>query len=583
MRYPAQTKDALYHITLAILVGLCGGIGAIVLRQLISFNYDIFFNRILPAISYEVYGFNVTVILLPVLGGLIVGLITAKTAGEAMGHGIPEVIESVNVYGGRIRGRVAFIKALVSSITIGSGGSGGREGPIGQIGASLGSLVGQKLNLGERHTRLLVACGLAAGIGATFNAPLGGAIFAMEILLTEFEAVSATYIILASVVGTTLAVYLPIESLALTTSPAFNVKDVLRFYPQELVSYLLMGLFFGLLSILWVRSFYRVEGFFDRLRVSPMVKPAIGGFLTGIIGVFALKYGITGSGYDGYGILGSGYEGVDLVLLGIYQIPLIVLILLGIGKILATSFTVGSGGSGGILAPTLYIGCMFGGAFGMLLNQMSPGIAHDYVTYALVGMGALFAGAMNAPLTCIIMIPEMVDDWSLLAPMMAACVSSYLVFSLFMKENINTLKLLRRGVVLDIDHVLSEVRVGDIMTSKIDYVQSEMKVSELIPRMLVLGHTGYPVMKDDKLFGIVTFDDLQGADFKKTVEEVCTKEIFKLTPKNSVQKAVRMLYEKDVGRLIVVDKDDPEKVVGIVSRSDIIKAYQRMLDAKKRW
>lgn len=573
VRYPAQTREALYHITLAIFVGLCGGVGAIVLRQMISLNLKLFFEWVLPSISV-IFGYNAAIIMLPMLGGLLVGLITVKTTAEARGHGIPEVIEAVNVYGGRIRGRVAFIKAFVSSITLGSGGSGGREGPIGQIGASLGSLLGQTLKLGERETKLLVACGLASGIGATFNAPLGGAIFAMEILLTEFEAVSATYIILASVVGTTFAVYLPIpglESYALGASPAFNAVGLSFNHPLEIIFYLIMGLAFGVLSIIWVKSFYGVEGFFDRLNTSPIIKPAIGGFLTGIVGIFALEYGI----------LGGGYEGVDIALLG--GIPFIVLLLLGLGKIIATSLTVGSGGSGGTLAPSLYIGCMFGGAFGIFFHGVSPDIAINSATYALVGMGALFAGAAKAPLTCIIMIPEMVSDWGLLAPMMAACVSSYLVFSLFTKENLFTLKLHRRGVPLDVDHVLSEVRVGDIMTTNIDYVPNDVRVSELISKMLVLGHTGYPVMKDGRLFGIVTFDDIQRADLNKTVEEICSKDVFKLTNRNSVQKAVRMLYEKDVGRLIVVDKDDPEKVVGIVSRSDIIKAYQRMLDAKKKW
>jgi CIC family chloride channel protein len=573
-QFPSQTRSASKQIALAIIVGLCGGAAAVVTHRLISLFYDFSFKYLLPLISYEIYGLNVLILLLPLLGGLMVGPIIAKYAVETQGHGVPEVMEAVHLYGGKIRQRVAFVKVITSAITIGSGGSAGPEGPIAQIGSSLGSSIGQRLMLGERQIRLLVACGMASGIGATFNAPLGGAIFAMEILLTEFEAISATSVILASVVGTTFAVYMPIpglESLALGTSPSFNAGGLMFNHPLELVFYLIMGLFFGVISILWVRTLYHTEDFFEKLKIKPQLKPAIGGFLTGIIGIFTL----------GYGIMGTGYEGVNLTLLG--EIPIIVLILLGVGKILATSFTIGSGGSGGIFAPSLYIGCVFGGAFGIIFNLISPGIAQVPMTYALVGMGALFAGAANAPLTCIILIPEMANDWRLLPPIMIACVSSYLVYSLFTRDSIYTLKLIRKDVTIDVDHVLSEVRVKDIMTREIDSVSCDMKVSELILHMMRGGHMGYPVTRDGRLCGIITLDDLHGADLDATIGFVCTREIFTLNPMDSAQKAVRMLYDRDVGRLVVVDKEDPDKAIGIISRSDIIKAYQRILNIKRMW
>ncbi|HEX54722.1 MAG: chloride channel protein [Candidatus Altiarchaeales archaeon] len=571
VQFPIQPRRAITRITLAIMVGIIGGLAAILFRILIEFFHDIFFDYLLSLISFDLLGHNLSIILLPAIGGLIVAPIIAKIAIEAKGHGIPEIMESIHLHGGRIRGRVGFVKALASSITIGSGGSAGSEGPIGQISASLGSLIGQKLNLPERRIKLLTVCGVAAGIGATFNAPLGGAIFAMEVLLTEIETISATSIILSSVVGTTLA------EIWLGPSPAFKLTPELSMYhpfsppghPIELLFYLTMGLIFGLIAILWVRILYLIEDFFDSLRINFYFKPAIGGLLTGVLGLFFIDYGI----------LGAGYESVDVALAG--RISLSLLILLGILKILSTSFTIGSGGSGGIFAPSLFIGAMFGGAFGLILNQIFPEIVKFPMAYALVGMGALFAGAAGAPLTCIIMIPEMAGNYFLIPAMMVACVSSYLVFSVFSRENIYTLKLVRRGIAIDVDHVLSEVKVRDIMTKKIDSVNEDMRIPDLIKKMLREGHTGYPVIKDNELIGIVTFRDLSEADMNERVGDICTREVFTIGPNASAQDAVRMLFDKGVGRLIVTDEKNPKKILGIISRTDILKAYQTMIRVRK--
>ncbi|HIE34061.1 MAG TPA: CBS domain-containing protein [Candidatus Altiarchaeales archaeon] len=215
----------------------------------------------------------------------------------------------------------------------------------------------------------------------------------------------------------------------------------------------------------------------------------------------------------------------------------------GFIKAIVSSITIGSGGSGGIFAPSLFIGAMLGGAFGIVLNYLFPEIVQFPMAYALVGMGALFAGAAFAPLTCIIMIPEMTGNYFLIPAMMAACVSSYLVASLISRESIYTLKLVRRGVAIDVDHVLSEVKVKDIMTKKIDSVDEEMSVSELIKKVLKEGHTGYPVIKNNELTGIVTFRDLSEADMNDKVKDICTREVFTINPNDSAQKAVRMLFE----------------------------------------
>ncbi len=589
--FPVQTKGALRHISLAIVVGLCGGAGAVVFRTFIEIVQGFFFDFILPQISQDVYGYNISLIFLPAIGGLLVGLITWRVAIETRGYGIPEVMESMHVHAGRIRKRVAFTKIITSAITVGSGGSAGREGPIAQIGASFGSLIGQIVNLSERQRRVLIASGLAAGVGATFNAPLGAAIFAIEILFVEFEAISATSIILASVIGTAFA------SIFLGPHPAFRVSDGLTFgfeQPLEIVFYLILGLILGVISVLWVRSFYRIEDFFDSVKISPVFKAGMGGVFTGLLGILTLDLLDVDIHFVRNNILGVGYAGMEKILsapsielsASSIETTIAILILLGIAKILATSFTIGSGGSGGVFSSSLYIGVMFGGALGLVFNSLFPSIALNSATYALVGAGALFAGTASAPLTCIVLIPEMTRDYSLIPPMMAACVTSYIISSLLMKNSIYTLKLVKKGISMDIDHVLSDVRVEDIMTADVSTIPADMKINDLIKKMSDEGHMGYPITRDDKLFGIITFDDIhrvKEAEPEETVGDVCTREVLTVNPQDSVQKAAEILHNRDIGRLIVVNEGELKRIVGIISKTDIIKAYQRSLRLKKTW
>ena len=274
---------------LSVLVGIAGGIGAIIFRNMILLNRIIFFNKILPLVTVEFLGINLGYILLPMLGGLIVGPLIMRLAPETKGHGVPEVMEAVALKGGRIRKRVAFLKILVSSVTIGSGGSAGREGPIAQIGASIGSLIGDVFKLSDEETRLLVVCGLSAGIAGTFNAPLGGALFGMEILYRGVELFNAVPVILAAVIGAaiTTAYY--------GSQPSFKVPPTLTFKnPAELFWYFVLGVFFGLLSVGWVKFFYFIEELFEKMRFPRDFKMALGGMLTGFLGMFFPFYGNPG-------------------------------------------------------------------------------------------------------------------------------------------------------------------------------------------------------------------------------------------------------------------------------------------------
>ncbi|RJS74624.1 CBS domain-containing protein [Candidatus Bathyarchaeota archaeon] len=562
-QFPERCEKWLVLDLLGAVAGIAGGLGAIVFRKMIAFNKWLFFDLLLPNISTEVFGFNYALIVIPALGGLIVGPIIMKFAPETKGHGVPEVMEAVALKGGRIRKRVALLKILVSSVTIGSGGSAGREGPIAQIGASIGSLLGEVFKLDSRDIRLLVVCGLSAGIAGTFNAPLGGALFGMEILYRGIGLFNAVPVVLASVIGAAVA------SAYLGAKPSFNASNLTFTNPSELIYYFVLGVVFGVLAVIWVKLFYLIEDGFAKLRVPDHYKPALGGLMTGFLGMLMPTYGI----------MGVGYEGVNQVLAG--KIPLLLLLILGFSKMVATAFTIGSGGSGGIFAPSLYIGSMFGGALGLIFHQISPEVVTQPFTYSLAGMAALFAGAAQAPLNVMIMIPEMSDDYSLLPPLMVSSTTSFIVAWLFLRgSSIYTLKLERRGVKLRMGRafILESIKVEEVMSREVTPVRAEMPLSALELLMEETRYHGFPVVERNRLIGIVTFRDIvkvpREERDKVKVKDILTKKLVVTYPDETVQEALDKMYRENVGRLPVVDRSNPHRLVGIITRSDIIRAYE---------
>jgi CIC family chloride channel protein len=548
---------------LSCIAGLAGGLGAIAFRLMIDLNSHLFFDLILPRVSVGFDGFNVGIILLPVLGGLIVGPIIMRFAPETKGHGVPEVMEAVALKGGRIRQRVAFLKVIVSSVTIGSGGSAGREGPIAQIGSTIGSFLGQVFKLDAKDTKLLVTSGLAAGIAGTFNAPLGGALFGLEILFRGVGLFNAMPVVLASVIGAaTAAAYLG-------QTPAFNAQGLTSWTPPELGFYVILGLVFGVISVLWVRVFYAVEDGFERLRVPSGCKQALGGLMVGFLIML----------YPAYGVKGVGYEGVNMALVGGFSLSL--LLMLGVLKIIATSFTIGSGGSGGIFAPSLYIGSMFGGAMGLLFNWAFPSVVHQPFTYALAGMAALFAGAAQAPINVIVMIPEMSRDFALIPPIMASSVTSFFVAWLFLRgSSIYTLKLQRRGIKIRMGRALALdlIKVEEVMTKKVTTVASHTPIPALDLLFEEEHHTGYPVVKDGHLVGVVTLEDVRNlppdARGRGQVGDITSKDVVVAYPDETVHSALDKMHTGHVGRLPVVDRNNPTRILGIISRHDLIRAHE---------
>lgn len=544
----------------AVIVGLGGGLGAVVFRWLINGFTHIFFDVMQNWLSFMGPAY---VILVPAIGGLLVGPMIYFFAREAKGHGVPEVMEAIALRGGRIRPVVVVVKSLASSICIGSGGSVGREGPIVQIGSALGSMLGQTLKLSDERIRNLVACGAAAGIAATFNAPIAGVIFALEVILGEFSVRYFSTVVISSVTASVVG------RIAFGNVPAFVVPQYSLVSPWELLLYVLLGVLAGLVALLFVRTLYWFEDIFDDWHFPEYIKPVVGGLFVGAIGFYVPE------------VFGVGYEAMENALLG--ETLLGTMALLVLVKVLATSMTIGSGGSGGVFAPSLFIGSMLGGVFGTAAHQMLPGITAASGAYALVGMAAVFAGAAHAPITAIIILFEMTNDYRIILPLMLATVVSVLLTQRLRRDNIYTLKLARRGVRLehgrDVD-VMQGVLVGEAMTTNVDTVDADLSLVDLDFAFHETRHHGFPVLDGNgELFGVVTVQDLERAKERGPIERLCVRDIATRSllvayPDEPVWTALKRLGTRDVGRLPVVDRQNSRRLVGAIRRHDIVRAYK---------
>ncbi|HUW14348.1 MAG TPA: chloride channel protein [Anaerolineae bacterium] len=575
-----QPSEAVVMAITAIVVGLGAGLGAIVFRWLIGLVERFSFTWLPAAFGYLPDGLQWLrryghVVLAPALGGLLVGWVVYRYAREAKGHGVPEVMEAVALRGGRIRPIVAVVKSLASALSIGSGGSVGREGPIVQIGSALGSTLGQMLHLSEDRIRNLVACGAAAGIAATFNAPIAGVFFALEVILGEFGVASFGPVVLASVVSSVVG------RIAFGDVPAFIVPAYSIQSLWEYGFYALLGVLGALVGAAYTRLIYWSEDRFEAWKGVPeWVKPAIGGALLGLL---AILYGqLPGLGFERIPqVFGVGYPTIDAGLTG--KLAIGVMAALMVLKLVSTALTLGSGGSGGVFAPSLFIGSMLGGAWGLAVGQLFPGVAAPAGAYALVGMGAVFAASTHAPIAGIIILFEMTGDYRIILPLMlTVVVSTVLGRALLRGESIYTLKLSRRGVRLssgrDVD-IMQGVLVEEAMTRAVDMVPADMTLKELGAEFDRTQHHGFPVVNSaGRLHGVVTVQDLQealesGVPLDSPVQEIATTNVAVAYPDEPMAHALQRLSVRGVGRLPVVSREDPTQLVGLVRRDNIVQAY----------
>jgi CIC family chloride channel protein len=545
----------------AVLVGLGTGLAAVAFIRAIGWITHLSFEQGVPQLLAPLgQGW---IALVPIIGALISGPMIAYWAIEAKGHGVPEVMQAIVMKGGRIRPRVALVKSLASSICIGTGGSAGREGPIVQVGAALGSTVAQVFRLGPERTITLVACGAAAGISATFNAPVAGVIFAMEVILGEFTTQYFGTVVVAAVAASI------VSRAFLGANPAFAVPSYALVSAWELLLYAGLGVLAAVTGWAFVGVLYYLEDRFDPWRIPNALKPAIGAVVVGLV---AIVYPQS---------LGTGLSVIEKALQN--SLPWDLLLILVFAKLIATSFTLGSGNSGGIFSPALFMGAMLGGAFGSWAHQMFPAITASPGAYALVGMASVFAAAAHAPLTAFLIVFEMSGDYRLILPLIMTVGLSTVLSQYLRGSSIYTLKLVKRGIPLERDRdvdVMRGLSVSEVMTQDPDVVQANMSLQGLADTFTRTRHHGFPVLDGDGNFaGVVTIQDLERAMAQDSVSGLAVDDIVRqdcvtVYPDDPLSKALRLMSERGFGRVPVVSRENPERLVGLLRRGDIIRAYR---------
>lgn len=563
------------HLTLyllAIAVGILGGYGAILFRFLIKVSQFIFYQNSDDFLSFAHKVPFYLKVLIPALGGLIVGLIVRWGTEKAKGHGVPELIEAVVLRGGRISWRTAAARVSASAITIGAGGSVGREGPIIHMGSFVGSAVGQIVRLGRDRERILMSCGAAAGISATFHAPIAGMLFAMEVLLGDFSLGTFSPVVLASV---TAAV---ISGFHLGSFPAFVIPVFQIHSPWEYGLYPLLGIMCGLIAVGFTTTLYFCEDRFNSLRVPAWVKPTLGGILLGSM-LLVVPH-----------VFGVGYGAINLALTNKLSLGLMGALIFA--KILGTSISLGSGSAGGILAPSIFIGAMTGGTFGWLGGQMLPlGHLSAASSYALVGMGALVAGTIHAPVTAILLVFELSGKYHIIPPLLMACILSTITAFSLKRGSIYSLKLLRRGI--EISHgreqtVLKNITVKDVMVAQIKSVLDSAPMAAVVELFQRFNLSCLTVVNaQGELVGVISYHDIAGAASEEEMSylliarDMAEIQVETVFPTDTLDKALEKMEAEKFGQLPVLAEDGSRKLIGLVLEKDVIAAYERQL--RLRW
>jgi len=574
-----RAAEHAFVVLVAIACGLAGAAGAIGLRALVQgFSALLFGGPTAPlAMLFAIGGTGEPTLMgatapawrrlvAPAIGGAVVGPLLYWLARESRGHGVPAVMEAVARRGGVIRPRVVAMTTLASALTIGSGGSAGREGPIVQIGAAIGSAIGQLLRLPARQVRTLVGCGAAAGIAATFNAPIAGALFAAEVILLDFAAARLTPIVVSSVVATV------VSRAVLGDSPSFAAQGWELVSPWELVAYGVLGIGAGFVGVGFSSALHAAERFFERLPLPGAAKPAIGGLLVGAIGM-QLPY-----------VFGSGYGTVNAALAG--QLGVGLLALLVVAKIAATALTLGSGASGGVFAPALFVGAVAGGAFGGALHAVYPAASASSGAYSLVGMGAVLSATNHAPITAIIMIFELTRSITIIPPLMVSCVIATLVASTLRPESIYTRSLVERGVDILAEkdpNVLRSLRVRDLVDRDAERVPADASFQEVLDLVVRSPHAEFFVVDaGGALLGAISVAQLRRLLFEEDAlrHVVVAADLIEadrpaVRESDDLDGALQLLSSAGVAELAVVAEDDPTRLIGTLHERDVLEAYHR--------
>ena len=574
----AKEQSAGYRVEfvslLAVLIGILAGLIAYILYDLIGLFTNLSY--------YHVWSFHFRspenshlgpwIILIPVIGGLIVGVMAKYGTDKIKGHGIPEAMEAVLTSRSRIEAKVAILKPLSAAIAIGTGGPFGAEGPIIQTGGAVGSLVGQFVSTTAAERKVLLACGAGAGMAATFNTPIAGVILAIELLLFEFRSRSFIPLVIACTLATS------VRAILLGQHSMFGMGNVDFNGLRGLPFYVLLGVICGFAAIGFTRLLYFVEDQFDRLPLDDLWHPAIGALGLGIIGFFVPR------------VLGVGYDTISDILNN--HLALNLLILIAIFKALALVISLGSGTSGGLLAPMFMSSAALGGVFAIVVNMIIPGAHLSPGAFALVAMAAVFGAASRATFALIVFAFEITRDYNAILPLMLGCVIADMIAIRYLKSSIMTEKLSRRGLSVPDYYeagILNIVRVGEVMRKDIQPISPKMTVGELTERMTRREPgfnitEGLPIADEQgKLAGLVTQGDLLRAleqdphGSLPVIAAGSSNPVVAYEDEFAVDALLRML-QHDIGRLPVVSRKEPGKMVGYLNRSSILSAWTRRME-----
>jgi len=566
-----------------ILIGVIAGLGSIAFHYLCQIGLHVFLDQMAgyrpPSPAGESHLLQPTgtpfnrwiLFFLPALGGIISGWLVYTFAPEAEGHGTDAAIDAYHNKGGFIRGRIPFIKTIASALTITSGGSGGREGPIAQIGAGFGSYLATRLKLSDRQRRIMLAAGMGAGIGSIFRAPLAGALFAAEVLYREPEF-EAEVIIPA---GISSVVAYCLFCLVFGWGSLFESQDFVFRNPLELGPYIVLAFVLVGGGFLYVKSFYGVHRFAKAMKVPNHIKPAIGGLCTGVIGFFLPQ------------TLAFGYGFAQMALDN--QLPTLLLLGLALGKILTTSFSIGSGGSGGVFGPSVVIGGALGGAVGRIFHAIMPGIVTHPGAFVVVGMAGFFAGVSNTPISTIIFVSEMTNSYHLLLPSLLVCSLAFLLsrkWTIYVRQVPAKIDSNAHRGDFFVD-VLGTIRVNELMPHlrKVELIPEDMSFKAFRKFFSSTQQHYFPVVnKEKRLTGIFSINDIRGVILSRGIgdlvvmKDVANPDIIFTTPSEDLNEVLKKFTTRNLNRLPVVKDEDNAVLLGMLDRREVIQHYNERVE-----
>jgi len=562
---------AVHMSVLACVAGLLAGLVAYALFNLIALALNVTFMQ---AVSFELpsvadHNLGAWIVIVPAIGGLLVGLMARYGSPKIKGHGIPEAMEAVLTSDSRISLRVAIFKPISTVVAIGSGGPFGAEGPIIQTGGALGSLLGQVVSTTAAERKVLLACGAAGGMAAIFGTPLAGVILAIELLLFEFRPRSFIPLVIATAVATAL------RHALIGDGPLFAMDAVSFGLPFNAPAYVLFAILIGFVAVGFSKLLFVVEDAFEALPIGDVWRPALGGLGLGMIGLFAPE------------VLGVGYDLITGVLNNEFAVA--ALLSIAVFKTAALLVSLGSGTSGGLLAPMFMTGAALGALFAIVGNALLPGAPLEPAAFALVGMAALFAAASRATFALIVFAFEITRNYDAILPLMLVCVIATGISILYMRTTIMTEKLARRGLRVNQEFEVDPLERADIasvMQTHFEPIDASASLASVATRLGLeadaQSHSDALVVvdADNTLIGILTRSDVlhaqsESATDRLTAHTICTTDVVRAYPDETVREAVRRMLYHDIGRLPIVSREDDRKLVGYIDRAAVIAAHRR--------